>query len=232
MLFIFIVCLLELFIFALWSFLLVNWLLFPKPFFFQVLLSPPIVVYSPRVLPVYVYDAHADSGKNVRFVNFLYLFKIYIVYSSLKCIVKVNCELLTLEVPQFLPMNFCYQVFLHSSCYQNCTIWQLILPEIICWQCCISCALCHCIGYWGLGCGCQFENLSTICWCCCISNYTRCGLWLCCLSSMFNTRGLLLYLGITVLNELYRLPFFVCLVFLSWTLLYYTQHGNHGDEFS
>ncbi|KAL3518927.1 hypothetical protein ACH5RR_021516 [Cinchona calisaya] len=30
-----------------------------------VLLSPPIVVYSPRVLPVYVYDAHADSGKNV-----------------------------------------------------------------------------------------------------------------------------------------------------------------------
>ncbi|KAG6781829.1 hypothetical protein POTOM_014744 [Populus tomentosa] len=33
-----------------------------------VLLSPPIVVYSPRVLPVYVYDAHADCGKNVRFV--------------------------------------------------------------------------------------------------------------------------------------------------------------------
>ncbi|KAG0455407.1 hypothetical protein HPP92_024699 [Vanilla planifolia] len=30
-----------------------------------VLLSPPIVVYSPRVLPVYVYDAHADSAKNV-----------------------------------------------------------------------------------------------------------------------------------------------------------------------
>ncbi|CAA2986458.1 calpain-type cysteine protease DEK1 [Olea europaea subsp. europaea] len=30
-----------------------------------VLLSPPIVVYSPRVLPVYIYDAHADSGKNV-----------------------------------------------------------------------------------------------------------------------------------------------------------------------
>ncbi|KAJ6427915.1 hypothetical protein OIU84_023340 [Salix udensis] len=30
-----------------------------------VLLSPPIVVYSPRVLPVYVYDAHADCGKNV-----------------------------------------------------------------------------------------------------------------------------------------------------------------------
>ena len=34
----------------------------------QVLLSPPIVVYSPRVLPVYVYDAHADCGKDVRFV--------------------------------------------------------------------------------------------------------------------------------------------------------------------
>ncbi|XVF19144.1 hypothetical protein REPUB_Repub11eG0083700 [Reevesia pubescens] len=30
-----------------------------------VLLSHPIVVYSPRVLPVYVYDAHADCGKNV-----------------------------------------------------------------------------------------------------------------------------------------------------------------------
>ncbi|KAI3461898.1 hypothetical protein Pfo_018561 [Paulownia fortunei] len=30
-----------------------------------VLLSPPILVYSPRVLPVYVYDAHADCGKNV-----------------------------------------------------------------------------------------------------------------------------------------------------------------------
>ncbi|VFQ77346.1 unnamed protein product [Cuscuta campestris] len=31
----------------------------------SVLLSPSIVVYSPRVLPVYVYDAHADCGKNV-----------------------------------------------------------------------------------------------------------------------------------------------------------------------
>ncbi|XP_043690975.1 calpain-type cysteine protease DEK1-like [Telopea speciosissima] len=30
-----------------------------------VLLSPPIVVYSPRVLPVYVYDTHADCAKNV-----------------------------------------------------------------------------------------------------------------------------------------------------------------------
>lgn len=30
-----------------------------------VLLSPPVVVYSPRVLPVYIYDAHADSAKNV-----------------------------------------------------------------------------------------------------------------------------------------------------------------------
>ncbi|CAM8889204.1 unnamed protein product [Rhodiola kirilowii] len=30
-----------------------------------VLLSPPIVVYSPRVLPVYIYDAHADCAKNV-----------------------------------------------------------------------------------------------------------------------------------------------------------------------
>lgn len=40
----------------------------------QVLLSPPIVVYSPRVLPVYVYDAHADCGKNVRFVWIFHVF--------------------------------------------------------------------------------------------------------------------------------------------------------------
>lgn len=40
----------------------------------QVLLSPPIVVYSPRVLPVYVYDAHADCGKNVRFVEVFWTF--------------------------------------------------------------------------------------------------------------------------------------------------------------
>ncbi|KAE9601229.1 hypothetical protein Lal_00023944 [Lupinus albus] len=38
-----------------------------------VLLSNPIVVYSPRVLPVYVYDAHADCGKNVS-VAFLMLY--------------------------------------------------------------------------------------------------------------------------------------------------------------
>ncbi|WCJ28805.1 calpain-type cysteine protease family [Euphorbia peplus] len=40
-----------------------------------VLLSPPIVVYSPRVLPVYVYDAHADCGENVS-VAFLMLYGI------------------------------------------------------------------------------------------------------------------------------------------------------------
>ncbi|ONL97136.1 Calpain-type cysteine protease DEK1 [Zea mays] len=40
-----------------------------------VLLSPPIVVYSPRVLPVYVYDAHADSAKNVSYA-FLILYGI------------------------------------------------------------------------------------------------------------------------------------------------------------
>jgi hypothetical protein len=40
----------------------------------QVLLSPPIVVYSPRVLPVYVYDAHADSAKNVRYRFFRVLY--------------------------------------------------------------------------------------------------------------------------------------------------------------
>ncbi|KAL5976765.1 Calpain-type cysteine protease dek1 [Asimina triloba] len=39
--------------------------LFDKLILHQVLLSPPIVVYSPRVLPVYVYDAHADCAKNV-----------------------------------------------------------------------------------------------------------------------------------------------------------------------
>ncbi|KAI4344843.1 hypothetical protein L6164_012030 [Bauhinia variegata] len=41
----------------------------------SVLLSPPIVVYSPRVLPVYIYDAHADCGKNVS-VAFLVLYGI------------------------------------------------------------------------------------------------------------------------------------------------------------
>ncbi|KAK2438390.1 calpain-type cysteine protease family [Trifolium repens] len=40
-----------------------------------VLLSYPIVVYSPRVLPVYVYDAHADCGKNVS-IAFLMLYGI------------------------------------------------------------------------------------------------------------------------------------------------------------
>ncbi|KAK7318765.1 hypothetical protein RJT34_03472 [Clitoria ternatea] len=40
-----------------------------------VLLSNPIVVYSPRVLPVYVYDAHADCGKNVS-GSFLWLYGI------------------------------------------------------------------------------------------------------------------------------------------------------------
>lgn len=46
-------------------FLSLRWQLFSL----QVLLSPPIVVYSPRVLPVYVYDAHADCAKNVRLVR-------------------------------------------------------------------------------------------------------------------------------------------------------------------
>ncbi|OVA06359.1 Peptidase C2 [Macleaya cordata] len=43
----------------------------------SVLLSPPIVVYSPRVLPVYVYDAHADCAKNVS-AAFLVLYGIAI----------------------------------------------------------------------------------------------------------------------------------------------------------
>jgi hypothetical protein len=37
---------------------------------------------------------------------------------------------------------------------------------------------------------CQFENISTICWCCCISNYSCCGLWICCLLSMPDSLGL------------------------------------------
>jgi len=50
----------------------------------QVLLSPAVVVYSPRVLPVYVYDAHADSAKNVRQVSillFLFMLKLEAKFS-------------------------------------------------------------------------------------------------------------------------------------------------------
>lgn len=50
----------------------------------QVLLSPPIVVYSPRVLPVYVYDAHADCGENVRFVYVSSRVHIYYILMNIK----------------------------------------------------------------------------------------------------------------------------------------------------
>ncbi|MCO5606609.1 hypothetical protein L7F22_060797 [Adiantum nelumboides] len=46
-----------------------------------VLLSPPVIVYSPRVLPVYVYDAHADSAKNVS-AAFLMLFGVAVAVAG------------------------------------------------------------------------------------------------------------------------------------------------------
>lgn len=58
-------------------------------FFFKVLLSPPIVVYSPRVLPVYVYDAHADCGKNVRFV------------------------IISLDTPFYIKLKYSYSLYMH-----------------------------------------------------------------------------------------------------------------------
>lgn len=60
------------------------WGFIPLFFSFQVLLSNPIVVYSPRVLPVYVYDAHADCGKNVRFTHML-LSLIVIAFEYVYC---------------------------------------------------------------------------------------------------------------------------------------------------
>ena len=79
----------------------IPWILFSCLFFsfpslhtcvsLQVLLSPPIVVYSPRVLPVYVYDAHADCGKNVRFVIcsllFFHLFMDFLFFCHLFSII-------------------------------------------------------------------------------------------------------------------------------------------------
>ena len=67
----------------------------------QVLLSPPIVVYSPRVLPVYVYDAHADCGKNVRFVIysllfFSHLFMDFLFFSHLFSIIIFDIHMLAL----------------------------------------------------------------------------------------------------------------------------------------
>lgn len=51
-------------------------------FLLQVLLSPPIVVYSPRVLPVYVYDSHADCGQNVRYALHICLIMFVVEYLS------------------------------------------------------------------------------------------------------------------------------------------------------
>ncbi|KAJ7980590.1 calpain-type cysteine protease DEK1 [Quillaja saponaria] len=54
-----------------------------------VLLSPPIVVYSPRVLPVYVYDAHADCGKNVS-AAFLLLYGIALATEGWGVVASLN----------------------------------------------------------------------------------------------------------------------------------------------
>ncbi|GAA0139178.1 cysteine protease [Lithospermum erythrorhizon] len=54
-----------------------------------VLLSPPIVVYSPRVLPVYVYDAHADCGKNVS-AAFLVLYGIALATEGWGVVASLN----------------------------------------------------------------------------------------------------------------------------------------------
>jgi hypothetical protein len=43
-------------------------------------MSPPIIVYSPRILPVYVYDAHADSAKNVRYKYIPVLLCLFLVF--------------------------------------------------------------------------------------------------------------------------------------------------------
>jgi hypothetical protein len=40
----------------------------------QVLLSPPIVVYSPSILPAHVYDAHADCGRMSGVWSVLFIF--------------------------------------------------------------------------------------------------------------------------------------------------------------
>ena len=74
----------------------------------QVLLSPPIVVYSPRVLPVYVYDAHADCGKNVRFVIcsllFFHLFMDFLFFCHLFSIIIFGIHILALftKAPFFI----------------------------------------------------------------------------------------------------------------------------------
>lgn len=69
-----------------------------EPFFLQVLLSPPIVVYSPRVLPVYVYDAHADCGKNVRFVKRPLYFLSHLSLSKKKFLISLASTFLNLSL--------------------------------------------------------------------------------------------------------------------------------------
>lgn len=54
-----------------------------------VLLSPPIVVYSPRVLPVYVYDSHADCGKNVS-AAFLMLYGVALATEGWGVVASLN----------------------------------------------------------------------------------------------------------------------------------------------
>lgn len=87
------------------------------------LLSPPIVVYSPRVLPVYVYDAHADCGQNVRFVlKISSIFMFIVEYLSQPdiafSILNKICSIVT-------PFKTYFNVsVLHSLCFMVLP-WQL-----------------------------------------------------------------------------------------------------------
>jgi len=63
-------------------------------------------VYSPRVLPVYVYDAHADCGKNVRFVVSLLMLRAAYEIHGARCVnvfvARANFFLISLAVVPFL----------------------------------------------------------------------------------------------------------------------------------
>ena len=74
----------------------------------QVLLSNPIVVYSPRVLPVYVYDAHADCGKNVRFNHMLFINLDLLLFFDSFCFFIFTCYLIYYLYP--LPVSTIYSV--------------------------------------------------------------------------------------------------------------------------
>jgi len=99
--------------------------------------------------------------------------------------------ILTLFFSKIIIINFfCITFAIDMSCTvtencfkpNDCQIKCLMVLHFLC-----SMGL-HCRLRIG-GC-CQFENISTICWCCCISNYSCCGLWICCLLSMPDSLGL------------------------------------------